>query len=387
MICVKFFDESVLQLNRRRVAERCLNMCGILSRGILVNEQEFTSVPSPTIEGFRAAFRRPSLTFAEIAWRWSLGATAAALVFFYCIEYLDTLPVTHADATLLSTRQPALVGRAIAHIFNGSLSRAVLAALLGMLGLSLLWIVAASLGRLATVRALLAYFHEDVAWSVSPGISRGEQPRPVGGLINLNFLRSAVVLSVILAFCGAAILVSFVSTKSNPRPGLAFVLFLPISALILLAGWTLNWWLSLAGIFAVRCGKDALASIFAAVAFSREHLGSVLAVSTWTGLAHLVFFSIATTVVSLPLAFIQVAPARLVMVGVILVTLAYLAVADWLYIVRLAGYVYIAEMPDVLIAGSPVPLTSGHGKVIPVETVIDRDEPILSDLPNLALET
>jgi hypothetical protein len=339
-------------------------------------------VPSPTIEGFRAAFRRPSLTFAEIAWRWSLGATAAALIFFYCIEYLDTLPVTHADATLLSTRQPALVGRAIVHIFNGSRSRAVLAALLGMLALSLVWMVAASLGRFATVRALLAFFHEDVACNVSPGVSSRE-PRSLGALINLNFLRSAVALSVILAFCGAAILVSFVSTKTNPRPGLSFVLFLPICALIFLAGWALNWWLSLAGIFAVRNGEDAVAAITAAVAFSREHLGSVLAVSTWTGLAHLVAFSIATTVVSFPLAFIQVAPMRLVMLGVIVVTIAYFAVADWLYIVRLAGYVYIAEMPDALITALPAP---PRGDIAPVQTVIDRDELILSDLPNLALE-
>jgi hypothetical protein len=336
-------------------------------------------VPSPTIEGFRAAFRRPLLTFAEIAWRWSFGATVVTLSFFYCIEYLDTLPVSHADATLLSTRQPALVGRAIAHILNGSLDRAVLAALLGILALSLLWIVAASIGRLATVEALLAYFQKDVAWS--------QQARPVGALIGLNFLRSALALSVILACCGAAILVSFVSTNTNPRPGLAFVLFLPICALILLAGWTLNWWLSLAGMFAVRNGKDALAAITAAVAFSREHLGSVLAVSTWTGLAHLVAFSIATTVLSFPLAFIQVAPARLVGVGVILIMLAYFAVADWLYIVRLGGYVYIAEMPDALIAASPVPPTSAHGNISPIRTEVDRDELILSDLPNLALET
>ena len=344
-------------------------------------------MPSPTVQGFRAAFRRPSLTFAEIAWRWSFGATAAALSFFYCIEYLNTLPVSHTDLILLSTRQPALVGRAIAHIFNGSLSRAILAALFGMLALSLLWIVAASLGRLVTVRALLAYFDKDFACKIYPGRSSGEQPRPVSALINLNFLRSAALLSMILAFCGAAIVVSFVSTKTSPRPGLAFVLFLPTAALICTAGWTLNWWLSLAGIFAVRNGKDALAAITAAVAFSREHLGSVLVVSIWTGLAHLVALSIAATVLSLSLAFIQIVPARLVMVGLIFVALAYFAIADWLYIARLAAYVYIAEMPDALVAASPAPPTSSYGNVTPVQTVVDRDELILSDLPNLALET
>ena len=110
-------------------------------------------MPSPTIEGFRVALRRPSLSFAEISWRWVLGATTAALSSFYCFEYLDTLPVTKADSALLSTRQPALVGRAITHILRGSLNRAALAALLASLALSLLWILAASMGRLATVRA------------------------------------------------------------------------------------------------------------------------------------------------------------------------------------------------------------------------------------------
>src|SRR5579863_2774462 len=106
---------------------------------------------SPTLEGFRAAFHHPSLTFAEIAWRWIVGAAAWALFLFSLNEYLDSLPVSNADAALLWTRQPLLVARAIAHIFRGSLNRAVLAVLLALIALSLLWIVAASIGRIATV--------------------------------------------------------------------------------------------------------------------------------------------------------------------------------------------------------------------------------------------
>ena len=96
-------------------------------------------------------------------------------------------------------------------------------------------------------------------------------------------------------------------------------------------------------------------------------------------MAHLVAFSVASTVVSLPLAFISVAPWRLVIAGVILVTLAYFAVADWLYMARVAGYVCIAEMPDAPALPAPLPA--------PPQTTIDREEPILSDVPNLAVET
>src|SRR5580698_5606960 len=107
---------------------------------------------SPTAEGFRASFRRPSITLAEIMWRWTAGGTAAALLLFSLVEYLDTLPVTNGELLFLRTRHPYLVGEAIAHIFRGSLNRVVMAALFASLMMVVLWIVAASVGRIATVR-------------------------------------------------------------------------------------------------------------------------------------------------------------------------------------------------------------------------------------------
>ncbi len=345
------------------------------------------SLPSPTIEGFRAAFRRPSLAFAEIAWRWTVGSTAGALFAFYCIEYLDSLPVNRGDTVLLSTRQPAFIARALTHIFRGSLNRAVLAALLMALALSVLWIIAASMGRLATLRALLERFRSEAEGNSLTRSQGSGKARRIGALIELNFLRVAVVLAVFLALGGASILSSLVSTDASPSPGLAFALFILLAGLICTAGWGLNWWLSLAGIFAVRNEEDAVGALSSAVAFFRKRTGAVGAVSTWTGLAHLIAFSIATTIASLPFAFLPLAPFRLVVAVVILVTLAYFAVVDWLYIARLAGYVCIAELPDVLPATSPLAPTSPSGSAVSLKDTIDRDEPILSDVPPLAFET
>jgi hypothetical protein len=336
---------------------------------------------SPTLEGFRASFRQPSLTFAEVAWRWTVGAVGWALAFFWLIEFLDTLPVTKGDATLLRTRQPLLVGRAIEHILRGSLNRAVLAALLALIALSLLWIVAASIGRAATVRGLLEYFCRDVASSVSTATSESiERRRRFRSLVGLNFLRTALTLAAILAIVGASILASFVSSKAHPRPGLVFTLFLALAGLISVAWPALNWLLSLASVFAVRDGEDTLGSISAALTFFRERSGPVFAVGTWTGLAHLVALSVATTAASVPLAFLQIVPWRVVIGGVFLITLAYFAVVDWLYMVRLAGYVCIAEMPDAPPSSQPMPAA-------PPQTSIDREEPILSDVPGLVVET
>ena len=191
--------------------------------------------------------------------------------------------------------------------------------------------------------------------------------------------RVALTLAALLAFVGAANLVGLVSPDASPKPGLAFVLFLPLAGLICIIWPALNWLLSLACIFAVRDG-DALSALSAAVTFSRERPGPVFAVSTWTGLAHIVAFSAATTADSLPLVFIRLAPSRLIIAAVIFLTLAYFAVVDWLYIARLAGYVCIAEMPEALASSERLPAP-------PPRTSIARDEPILSDIPNLAVET
>jgi hypothetical protein len=354
---------------------------------------------SPTTEGFRAAFRRPSLTLAEISWRWIIGATAAAVVVFGLVEYLDTLPVTNGELLFLRSRQPYLVGEAIAHILRGSLNRAVLAGILAAFLLACLWIIAASVGRIATVRSLLDYFRRDAARDtltdaresvVATEVSTNAGP--LRALARLNFLRVTATLAAILGLVGASILASFASPNAGPRPGLAFFLFLTLAALVFYVWSALNWLLSLSGIFAVRDGDDALAAIAAAVTLCRERGRAVSAVGAWTGLAHLVAFVGATIVVSMPLGLVALVSWRLVVAIAILGTLAYFALADWLYMARMAGYVCIIEMPEeqpVSLppqSGSPSTGTGGAADS-PLQTSIDRNESILSDLPNLVAET
>lgn len=324
---------------------------------------------SPTAEGFRAAFRRPALTLAEVMWRWTVGATATALFAFGLFEYLQTLPVTNGELLFLRTRHPYLVGEAIAHIFRGSLSRAVMAALTAALMLVVLWMIAGAVGRIATVRALLDYFRRDVARDVSA--------TPFPALLRLQFQRVAVALAALFGFAGATIVAGFASPQANPQPGLAFAIFLPIACLVAFLWWALNWLLSLASMFAVRDDEDTIGAIVAAVGLCRERTGAVLAVGTWTGLAHMVAFVVASTIASVPLAFAGIVPWRLVIAADVLVTLGYFAVADWLYMARLAGYVCIAETPQELMRTPPPPPAPIP---TPLQTTIDRNELILSDV-------
>lgn len=349
---------------------------------------------SPTTEGFRAAFRRPSLTLAEISWRWVAGATAAALVVFGLVEYLDTVPVTNGELLFLRSRQPYLVGEAIAHILCGSLNRGVIAGMLAAFLLASLWIIAASLGRIATVQGLLEYFRRDVVGNASAGSdpNNGEggvasdvytKEGPLRTLARLNFLRVAATLAAMLGLVGTSILASLVSPNGNPRPGAAFFLFLTLAALVFFVWSALNWLLSLSGIFAVRDGEDALSAITAAVTLCRERGRAVSAVGAWTGLAHLVAFVGATIAISMPLGLLALVSWRLAIATTILGMLAYFGLADWLYMARMAGYVCIIEMAEALPVSLPPqpasPSTGAAASDPQLQTSIDRNEPILSD--------
>ena len=297
--------------------------------------------------------------------------------------------MTNGELLFLRTRQPYLVGEVIAHILRGSLNRVVVSALVAAWLLALLWIVAASVGRIATVRALLDYFRRDEAGNGSTNEvpDRSSFRSLFRVLCRLNFLRVAVALAASMGFVGAAILAGFASPATNPQPGVAFFLFLPLAVLVGLAWSTLNWFLSLAGMFAVRDGEDAVGAIGLAVSFCRERTGAVFAVGIWTGMAHLVVFVAAATVLSMPIGFAAIVPWRLVAAVLLLVTLIYFALADWIYMARLAGYVCIAEIPEALLAPlPPLPQPMLPAAAPPVQTSIDHDEPILSDLPSLAVE-
>ena len=333
------------------------------------------------MEGFRAAFRRPLVTVAEIAWRWVVGGTATVLFFFGLFEFLDTLPVTNGELLFLRTGQPILVSQAIGHILRGSVYRGVLSLILAVLLLNVIWMVAASLGRLATLEAILEYFRErfrdlSLPEQRNQAAADARHRDRVFMLLRLSFLRVAVALAAMVGVAGAAIISGFASSPDRPRPELVFVLFLPLAALVCLIWYVLNWLLSLASVFVVRDGEDAVGAVSSAVRLCRERTGAVLAVSSWTGVAHLIAFVGFSTVISLPLALAAILPWRFVAFGVCLVTLAYLAVADWFYTARLAGYVFVAQLPDA----TPIPATSGT-PVIEPSTTIDRDELILSDVP------
>ena len=320
---------------------------------------------SPTLKGFAAMVRQPSFGMAEIAWRWSFGLAASVLLIATFVEYLDTLPVTARDMLLLRTGQPPLVSRALVSIFHGSSPRVVLAGLILIPALALAWMILGSLGRAATLKSLVRYFRDGAT-------AEGLTGTPLLSLFGLHFFRLAATFAAIIGCFGAILLGGAASTPKHPAPGSAILIVLMTSMLVWLAWSTVNWFLSLSSIFVVSEGQDTFGALSSAVSLCRSSAGSVFAAGTWFGLAHLTAFFVATSVVAFPLAFLGVLPGTVVFGGVLLVTLLYFAVTDFLYVGRLAAYVAIVELP------LPVepPLTPA---VPALATTIDKDELILCD--------
>src|ERR1700688_2862063 len=169
---------------------------------------------SPTLEGFRAILRRPSFGFAEIAWRWSFGAAAGVLLVFSFFEFLDTLPVSNGDLVLLRTRQPILISRAVLDIFRGSSFRlletvAVLAVTMGAA-----WVVVASLGRAATLGALVARFRE----SDGASLQHHENSWGLPSLFALNCFRLGTALAGAVGWLAAGLLGAATFPSIDPAP-------------------------------------------------------------------------------------------------------------------------------------------------------------------------
>lgn len=339
--------------------------------------------PSPSLQGFRVIFSRPSFGLAEIAWRWTFAAAAGFLLGFAFFEYLNTLPVSRGDLLLLQTAQPVLISRAVQHIFRGSAWRVMETSAVLALTLGIAWVVVASLGRAATVSALLDHFHEN-------DISKSSQPDRkqwrLRSLLILNGFRLATTLAAIVGSLAAVLLGRAASPPDDPAPASALLIILTIALLIWLAWSALNWFLSLAGIFVVADGQDTFGALVATGDLCRTRPGPVFAVGTWFGLAHITAFAVASSVVAFPLGLASLLPGEVVVGGVLLITLLYFALADFLYVGRLAAYLAIIEMPEapVIVETAPPTLPNTRQYLDPGKepsSAIDASELILSDVP------
>ena len=285
--------------------------------------------------GFRAVWRQPALLLAEVAWRWSWGLASAAVLAACTRAYLRSITVTNADLVELRSNVPVLVADAVNRMLEGSAGVLGRLAAVAVPSIALAWIVAASLGCAAVLRALF------------PQAGKLK----MGTIVGIHFLRAAAALAAILGYMGASIVAAHATSPGeNPTPQeaathlLAFVtVFFLLVGLVALAWGSVNWYLSLSPVLVVRDGRDAFGAVADAWALVRRHRREFWGVGLLSGFLRLFFMGVLTVVSIPPLYLIGEVPGWVVWVIIVLFTLVYFVIADFLYLARLAAYIDIAE--------------------------------------------
>ena len=319
---------------------------------------------SPAIAGFRLIFRRPSIALAEIIWRWTFAAAAWFLATMFAVEYLDSLPVNAVSRYLLGSGQPILIARALKRIFDGSALRFAEAGVLLAIAIAFAWIVIASLGRAATVHSIA----QELGIEISSAGSK------FSSLAWINFLRVAVTLASALGIAGSALISSSVWASSHISAADAGRILGLFWFLICVLWVVMNWLLSTAAIFGVLDGKGALAAVVSLVSLMISNTGAVISAGALFGASHFAEFIAASAAVAVAFGLATQIPRPTAAALIVFIVCAYCAVADFLYIGRVAAYVSIirADELDILAQRSPSPADDGS---------VDKAELILSDAP------
>ncbi|MGO9209611.1 MAG: hypothetical protein ACLPXM_21405 [Terriglobales bacterium] len=298
---------------------------------------------SPISRGFRTAFREPAIVLAEIAWRWSFGLAVLALAAGSLFAYLATLRVSRFELMALRGHPRLLIADAIGHMLHGG-PRLVMAAAIVLPAIFVLWIAAATVGRAATLKALL----------------RREGRVALSPQLGLNFLRASVTLAALIGYLGAAILAGRAAAgPDDVRPGVFFVVFVVLGAAVAIVRSRVNWFLCLGAIPAARGGCDTFTAISEAAGLFRRHPGRFAGAGAVFGTIHGVLFAFCTVVCLLALSLADKVPPAATLFLLTVITLAYFAAVDFLHIARLAAYVAIDESdrtpPPVAVAPESLP--------------------------------
>jgi hypothetical protein len=288
---------------------------------------------SPFHDGFATLWQEPVLLASELTWRWCFGFAAWALAIIAAALFLDSIKISRLEQFLLSTPQLPLLREAVHRIFRGTLTRFVWEQATLVFGLALLWSLAATAGRAATLRRLVAMFSSEE----EPEVMTWE----FGSIFVLNLLRAMWSLIAFAAALCSLLLGSVMASHQRPLSAAFFLAFgIGLSVAI---GAALSWFFGLAPLFCIRNGAGAMEALSQTVDFCSRRSGQLFGLGMGFRSLRLAWV---VTMFFIGLAPLQlagkIAPGWIMLIlGVI--ALVYFAGADLLYLARLGAYASLAE--------------------------------------------
>jgi hypothetical protein len=290
---------------------------------------------NPAYTGLVSAFRQPALLAGEVTWRWSFRLAALAVAAIAFAGFLDALVVTDRDLLALGSGNEALIEWALAHIFEHAGSHLLRALAAFMPAIVLLWIVAASWGRAATLAAAV----------------EGSGKLYWRSIFLLHVLHAVLAVATATAVVGLMIFASRIAIRpdsdgmARPDPGVYLLILLVALPPIFLLWRFLNWLLSLAAIFAARDGAGVAAAMAASIRTLQQKTGRFLGAAALFGVLR---FAVSVGLF-VGLLFALGASARAgadaTLAALLLMVLFYLLMADFLRVARLLADVEISRPP------------------------------------------
>ena len=303
--------------------------------------------PNPITQGLRTVARDPAIFLVEILWRWSFALLACLLVIGVGLMLLGPLHVGHRWDMAVRTRDPQRMAQLLVTVLLILGMKAVVAALAIPVAIAFLWSIFSALGRFVTIRRLRV----------------GLTSLRFSSILALQFLRGFASWFCFVLFFGATFGEALIASR-GPKPDLLlYYLMVMPSVVVISAFWlTVNWYLSLAAFF----GREGQ-GFRGALREARQTIRQQRSDFAGTGLVFLLFRTIillvAVAICGLASGMEGTAPQSY-FVLLVVVSLAYCAIADFLYMARMAAYLALAAAHVDPAAGPTLVATSS---ALPVE--------------------
>src|SRR6185312_2402346 len=276
--------------------------------------------PNPITQGLRAVMRDPAIFLVEILWRWSFALLACMLVAGVGMMLLGPLHVGHAWDTAWRSRDPQRMGQLLLAIILLLGAKLIIAAIAVPFAIALLWGILAALGRFVTIKRL----------------SSGLTALRFRTVFALQLLRGLVSWFALILLFATTIGEALIATRGTQPDLVLYYLMVMPSVVLIGASWLIvNWYLSLAAIF----GREGQ-SFRGAFRQARQTVRQQRSDFAGTGFIFLLFRTIILLIVvaicGLASGMAGTAPQSY-FVLLIFVSLTYFAIADFLYMARMAA--------------------------------------------------
>jgi hypothetical protein len=301
--------------------------------------------PNPITQGLRAVTRDPAIFLVEILWRWSFALLACLLVAGVGLMLLGPLHVGKAWDSAWGSRDPQRMGQLLVAIVLLLGVKLIIAAIAVPLAIALLWGILSALGRFVTVKRLRF----------------GLTSLRFRTVFALQLLRGLVSWFALVLLFATTIGEALIATRGTQPDLVLYYLMVMPSVVLIGASWLIvNWYLSLAAIF----GREGQ-SFRGAFREARQTVRRQRSDFAGTGFVFLLFRTvillIAVTICGLTSGMAGTAPQSY-FVLLVVVSLAYFAVADFFYMARMAAYLALAAAhvdpagPKLVATSSPLPV-------------------------------